>query len=255
MIFRHKRIALIGAVSMLSVSVQIATGHQHSQPVTPKNSPISSPLNDKKMTEQNSGSKISKNELDQSKSSFKAVFDLIFGSFYREVKPAISRSEVCAIAPGLMEKENRIFSSRPLFMWRGEVDSVTVHDDDSNELIWQSSVSPGVDSLRYGAITTLTPGRTYIWSLGRNNRPLVRQTFQLVSTEEQGRLAQNTALLAVSRTVLDSLADADYIVDASRFSSLGLWSDMLTSLELLNLPGVDSRLTALGNYRCMIGSN
>lgn len=158
---------------------------------------------------------------------FKALFDVVVNQFKRVPKHAITRASdpVCAIAPGLLETENKIFSDRPLFVWRGSVDSIEVQEYWTPQIRWSQTIAPGVTTQRYSG-PPLEAGQKYVWILKRGQIPLVTKEFIVMTQEDQGKIAQQKALEAN----LHGFAPSN-LSDAAYFAKHSLWSDALASLS------------------------
>ena len=149
----------------------------------------------------------------------------------------------CAIAPGRLEKPNKIVSDSPLFVWLGDVDTVKLFDD-YGQLIWQTAVSSSTTFVAYDG-PRLESGAFYDWTVEYQQQEMDRINFQVMSSTEQdlhfrGQKSSNAS---------ETLSSAE-LRSAAYFASNQLWSDMLRSLYGAQNPEINEQLIALGDEVC-----
>jgi hypothetical protein len=176
-------------------------------------------------------------------------------------QPRTSRGELCLVAPGLLESEERfeIWSDRPLFLWQGEASRLVVRDAETLETMWDypisqndiSEIAPREHRVIYGG-TRLEPQRLYEWRLVdaselnpsvsplQSGSPQEEQffAFRIMSETDQNQVtdaSKGLSELLASRSELIAHQRAEYLVEQ------GLWSDALQTLYSVENPSLPFR--------------
>jgi hypothetical protein len=166
-------------------------------------------------------------------------------------------NSICVIAPGLLERQNIVWSDRPLFLWNAS-SKISLQQlvviDQTGKVLWQKPLAATAQSALYAG-QPLQPGQFYTWQLqwteqnaeataGSINEPTARgtneytanYTFQLMEPEQQRQIA--TELQTLTRPLHSASAEtiatqqADYLVNQPE----PLWSDALRILYLIENP-------------------
>jgi hypothetical protein len=153
---------------------------------------------------------------------------------------------LCAIAPGLLERQNIIWNDRPLFLWNAS-SKVMLQQlelfDQSGKIVWQKSLAATAQSALYEG-QPLQPGQFYTWRLYWTLQDAERTagdanyTFQLMEPEQQQQIASELRTLArrlqASGEDAETVANqqADYLLTRSQ----PLWSDALKVLYTIENP-------------------
>ncbi len=197
----------------------------------------------------------------------KSLWESILQLLQRRNEPALSsRSNVCAIAPGLLGETNVIWSDRPLFIWHGgsvqrlEIRPFNLNSSyDSQEVLWSQTVTPRHQSAMYTG-EALQPGQTYDWEIAvvdsssrhdSKPRPL-RFTFQVMEAPRRDRIATELKALETQFKTLGATAEEVALARANYFAERDLWSDALQEVFLVQNPSADSTRTAqkISTYLC-----
>ena len=200
---------------------------------------------------------------------FKTAFRVFLKRVESDLGSLGSRTgNLCVLAPGPLGETDTIWSDRPLFLWRGEVDQIILRHHETDEVLWQQAVLPAarqlsniseVRQLSYDGIA-LQPGQVYAWEL-LNAAKLQRQfTFAVMPQPERLQLiAQLPTLSLLNQAsgtevgrgtdrsqMLDAMEQADY------FGQQGLWSDALQVLYRTQNPPLEMMQTseAIEAYLC-----
>jgi hypothetical protein len=168
----------------------------------------------------------------------------------RENEPArSSRGDICEIT-GLLEKENIIWSDRPLFIWLGTAPHFKVrlyspfNPDRDQEVIWSQTVTQksagaasGHQSVAYTG-EALQPGLIYDWELEMidSSTRTRRISFQIMNSEERERIAAHLAALEAELTARGATEEEIAIERAHYFAEQDLWSDALRELYSVENP-------------------
>lgn len=161
-------------------------------------------------------------------STFEAMFNSIFEMFKQNQEPPlVSRGNLCVLSPGVLGKTNMIWSSQPLFLWRGEVSNLLVRDYDTDEIIWQRSDLTGKEQVAFEG-KPLQSGQAYIWEAS-NAETTVRYEFEVMPSAERQLVAAELANVEKSQNSKLSQDHTD-LTTAQYFGKKGLWSDVFQIL-------------------------
>jgi hypothetical protein len=172
----------------------------------------------------------------------------------------------CAVAPGLLERQNIIWSDRPLFLWNASAE-VTLQQidltDSSGKMIWQKALAATDQSALYEG-QLLQPGQFYTWRLfwtppNTERTVSASYTFQLMEPQPQQQIASElqtlTQQLQAAGEDAETIANqqADYLLTRSQ----PLWSDAFQVLYTIKNPSqqttqrlqtwIDTACSAEGN--------
>lgn len=153
---------------------------------------------------------------------------------------------LCAVSPGLLERQNIVWNDRPLFLWHAspkvmlqQLDVI----DQSGKIVWQKSLAATAQSVLYAG-QPLQPGQFYTWRLywtlqdAERTAGNVNYTFQLMDLGQQQQIASElqtlTQRLHASGEDAETVANqqADYLASRSQ----PLWSDALKVLYTIENP-------------------
>jgi hypothetical protein len=201
-------------------SEKIALNHQN-----PQNSVSNTPSNQNRETE-----RAKKNP-----SKISAILKSLFQQIVKEERPLGSRGNLCAITPGLLGKNDKIWSDRPLFLWRGSAKKIVLRNYDTGELLWQQNIAAEQQSLAYDG-QVLEPGKIYEWEIWSESKVDSRITFSVMGKQERERFDREIQNLAAQKQA-DKESAVDLAVELARyFSHKGLWSDAIAKLYALDNP-------------------
>lgn len=171
------------------------------------------------------------------KSLLEAALQSVLERFKEQPKNQITRGEVCPIAPGILEKDTKVLSDRPVFVWEGAIDTISLIDFNTDELLWRTAVPKNASSIQYSG-KPLKPGNTYIWRMSRRNQIQGRYLFEVLSTAERSHLPLDVNLIRFTPEVVHSQDQnsLDQVIRAlSQLSDQALWSDVLTLIHQTKL--------------------
>lgn len=184
-------------------------------------------------------------------SKISAILKSLFQLIVKEERPLGSRGNLCAITPGLLGKTDKIWSDRPLFLWRGSAKKIVLRNYDTGELLWQQEVNGDRQSLFYSGVA-LQPGQVYEWGILGESTSEARFTFSLIADGERERLDREIQNLQARKQT-----DKEYVLTAAielaqYFGQKGLWSDALAKLYSVDNPPSQLVRTReeISNYLC-----
>jgi hypothetical protein len=177
----------------------------------------------------------------QSPSTLEAILSL----FKRKQARLVSRSSICAIAPGLLGEQNIIWSDSPRFLWQGPIQRVEVRPYSleapyqRQEILFQQSVAATDQQVMYSG-KVLQPGQKYDWQiyLTANSapNPRMRIMFQVMNQEGRDRIAAELNNLE-SRLKAEGITSDQIVLERTRyFAERDLWSDALQELYSVSSP-------------------
>jgi hypothetical protein len=118
----------------------------------------------------------------------------------RPARPVTRSGGVCLMSPGLVG-ELRIWSDRPLFLWKGTGNQLSVRDHATQTVLWTQPIS-ATDQWVVYAGPPLQPGNRYQWQLldatpseSDRNQWI---TFEVMSIAQRDQIASRPAVLGVS---------------------------------------------------------
>lgn len=145
----------------------------------------------------------------------------------RDDPPGGSRGDVCPIAPAVPVEVRVIWSTRPLFLWRGSMGRLEVRLQGSQQALWSEQVTEGQSSVLYNG-DALQPGLSYDWvSFDERDRPQFRVTFQVMAGEERDRISGDLNRLQAQLQQEGATAEKIAYAKANYLAENQLWSDVL----------------------------
>lgn len=161
----------------------------------------------------------------------------------RRTKPLGARSNICAIAPGLIETYT-VWNNNPLFLWHTGVKNrdaqLIVRERDSENTLWVQKVNIADKKVFYQG-QPLQPGKIYQWKLETN--PSIPWTnFKIMSPNQRTQIQadlqglEQKSLAANSEEIAIKKAEYffDYAIDAQ--NKQHLWADGLQALYEVEKP-------------------
>lgn len=165
-----------------------------------------------------------------------------FLSFWqrRPPLPLGTRSGVCPMTPGLLDKDLTIVSDRPLFSWQGKAAKLNVRDYKTKEIIWSTDLDAQTQQVVYGDATPLEPGKIYQWQvLGQDTSSTDRAHWSTVAVmAAPDRDAVTAKLKDIEQKGRQNQQSPEEIVDqqAMYLIDQNLWSDALQVLYAVKNP-------------------
>lgn len=172
-------------------------------------------------------------------SILESIWKLLEAKIEGEETPLTSRSRICEITPGLLGQTNLVYSDRPFFLWKGEIDNLEVNlyspfnFDVEQEIIWSKAID---DSSRNTLYTgeALQPGKIYDWEIVTDSQVKRRRiSFQIINGRERDRISGELARLETNLTTSGATKEEIILAKAQYFAEQDLWSDSLQQLHSL----------------------
>ena len=157
----------------------------------------------------------------------------------RDDPPGGSRGDICPIAPAIPVEIRVIWSTRPLFLWRGSMGRLEVRPQGSQQVLWSQTVTEEQSSLLYNG-EALQPGSSYDWvSFDERDRPQFRVTFQVMGGEERDRISADLTRLQTQLQQEGATAEKIAYTKANYLAENQLWSDVLQEAYGVKNPSED----------------
>ena len=183
--------------------------------------------------------------------SFQETWAQFWGGFGRRTPPGPPTNgggrgpdEPCPIAPFALPDTAIVWSDQPTFVWQGNVEKIAVRLANSENEIWNASVT-GLSHIKYTG-EALQPNTKYQWLIFTPDYGDVPQriiSFQVMAPQEHTQIAQ--VLPDVQKEEAIALERAYY------FAEQELWSDFWQELFTVEQPSdqlnefIDQTLTAI----------
>lgn len=148
----------------------------------------------------------------------------------------------CMIAPGKLKDTNSIkaslevWSTKPVFLWKGKMKGIEVRDIRSNKLMWSQSLEPMTQSIIYQG-ETLQPGNAYIWREALPNEQLPsRQSFRIMKAEKRDRISAELNQLENNLKAKGANSEQIILKRIEYFAQKELWSDVVREIYSVQHP-------------------
>ena len=183
-------------------------------------------------------------------SSLSAALQVLRQQFEREETPLGSRGPQCPYSPGLVGKDDTIYSDLPVFMWRASGQTVSLYDYHSESLLWQRTVEDGTVAVAYDG-DPLQPGALYRWELTHPDSSAFMATFAVMEEAERDQLSAELERQQLNWQAA-GLSEAELAVErATFFGDRHLWSDALQELYVArDTAEMDAMVKEMSIYLC-----
>ena len=195
----------------------------------------------------------------------KTIWQAIFSLFQGRKEPSMGSRNgyICLVSPGLLEKENVIWSDRPLFLWWGTLSSLEIrlyspfNPAVDSEILWtqQLTANSSVANAQSVPYTgeSLQPGETYDWELvNPSSSYRLRRSFQVMDLAPRQRIAADLEALTVRLKATGAGDEEIALEHANYFAQRGFWSDALQVIYEVKNPSPELVVNArdLLKYLC-----
>ncbi|MCA1994525.1 MAG: hypothetical protein LDL41_21145 [Coleofasciculus sp. S288] len=145
-------------------------------------------------------------------------------------------SGLCAIAPRSIMTNTKVWSDRPLFVWRGNLGKIEVHPHKSDEVLWSQTVTSTDNSVTYAG-EALQPGQTYDWVIfSPQNSRIFLIPFQVMEAPERDRIRVRLTILEQELKEKGATPEEIANARANYFAQQQLWSDVLKEVYSIENP-------------------
>ncbi|BBD70202.1 hypothetical protein NIES4072_65680 [Nostoc commune NIES-4072] len=128
---------------------------------------------------------------------------------------------ICMVSPDAPAKPRIVWSDRPLFIWKGRVQTIAVRPINSEQDLWNQPVTQTQNITYQGQ--PLQPGQTYQWMV--NSSRFV--PFQIMETQQRDRITAELKTLENQLQAQGADIEAIAFAKAKYFADSNLWSDAL----------------------------
>lgn len=150
----------------------------------------------------------------------------------------------CLVSPQGDAANEAIFSTRPVFVWRGAMISrIELTDVTVGQLVWSGEPELPVHQITYHS-TPLVPGHEYRWTLySLTGEELGAAPFRIMTTEQRAPIETALSNLTTSLNQQGKTPAEVNVAVVDYFNAEGLWSDAVTAAVNAYPPS-----PALGRY-------
>lgn len=150
---------------------------------------------------------------------------------------------ICMVSPDAPSKPRIVWSDRPLFLWKGRVQTIAVRPRDREQDLWNQSVTETQNITYKGE--PLQPGQTYEWVV--NSSTFV--PFQIMETQQRNRITAELKTLENQLQAQGAGTEAIALAKAKYFADSNLWSDALQQAYSVPNPsdGLKEMIKNIGN--------
>lgn len=159
---------------------------------------------------------------------------------------------LCLITPN-----GKIYSTNPLFLWRGNFKKIAVSKVQSHENFWNQEITSSGTLAIYKGKEVLQPGQSYDWKGFLGENPTIFARFQVMDAQERQKITDE--LKALEKRLQTQGADQKTIAleKADFFAEKKLWSDVLQ--QVYSVPNPSEELSQqtkdLSEKLCQIEEN
>lgn len=157
----------------------------------------------------------------------------------RQQEPALSsRSNICEISPGLLGEVNVIYSDRPLFLWEGKANNLTINLytpfslEEEQKILWSKKIDSDNSEMQHLFYTgkPLEAGKIYDWETIVDNSSSRKMPFQIMEKAKREEISLELARLE-TELINAGKNEVDIILaKANYFAERDLWSDFIQVL-------------------------
>lgn len=143
---------------------------------------------------------------------------------------------ICMVSPDAPQKPRIVWSQRPLFLWKGKVEKITVIPQESNQE-WSQPVTQ-TQKITYTG-EPLQPGKTYEWRVFVDNNLFRTVPFQIMEAKNRDRITVELNNLEQRLKLKGANKEAIALAKANYFADYNLWSDVLQQAYSVEKPSVE----------------
>lgn len=193
------------------------------------------------------------------------VWESIFGDFFNQPKDekptagipggATGRGGICALTPRTIGTNTVVWSTRPLFAWRGvpPIQQIKVRVQGNQEALWDKKFSGRAFRVMYDGKQPLEPSQTYNWVILDDQNKEYSFTFKVLNTQERDRITVD--LKKLEEELKNNKASDEEIAlrRAEYFAQKQLWSDVLQEVYSVKnpSPALNQKIQALVGNICV----
>jgi len=149
-------------------------------------------------------------------------------------------NEFCMISPDEPSVPRVVWSDRPLFVWKGNINKIDVIQDSTSKTLWSQTVDETAYQIYTGK--PLHPGQIYqLWVFVGDspNHPVTFIQFQIMESQRRDRITAELQVLENQLKAKHSSPEAIALAKAKYFAKLNLWSDVLQQVYSVQKPSAE----------------
>ncbi|NES63844.1 MAG: hypothetical protein F6K24_00320 [Okeania sp. SIO2D1] len=161
------------------------------------------------------------------------------------MKDGTSRGDdLCLVSPGLIEVEGKIWNTRPIFIWQGQLSRIEIRPSNSYQVLWTFDIQDDEEIVDYTG-EELEPGNTYYWRIFDSTSSadslvgIQRRTFEIIDLEKHEAITQDLAKLDQDLNKQGATEEAIALARVKFFAERNLWSDALSEVFKVKKPSME----------------
>ncbi|BAY66446.1 hypothetical protein NIES22_65850 [Calothrix brevissima NIES-22] len=168
------------------------------------------------------------------RTSLTGILALLLGG--RKKERPISRGDLCLVSPN-----GEIYSTNPMFLWRGKLKKIAVAKLPSRQNFWDLE-NIGQNNLAiYSGEEALQAGKKYQWRAFLGENPSLLANFQLMDAQERQQITAELKILEQRLQTQGADEKTIALEKADFFAKKELWSDVLQ--QVYSVPNLDKELS------------
>lgn len=149
---------------------------------------------------------------------------------------------LCLVSPGQIEVEGKIWNTRPIFIWQGQLYRIEIRSSNSQQVLWTFDIQDDEEIVDYTG-EELEPGNTYYWRIFDSTNSITgmqQRTFEIMDVEEHEAITQDLAKLDQDLNKQGATKEEDIaFARFNFFAERNLWSDALSEVFKVQKPSIE----------------
>lgn len=156
-------------------------------------------------------------------------------------RPQGQQNVPCLIAPN--DDQNVIYSTRPLFLWKGNLNKIAVGNLGSPNYFWSEEIRGQKSFVTYAAKDELQPGLPYEWEVFIDEKSVELIPFQVMDAQQRQVVSDELKTLETRLQAKSANKEAVALERAKYFAQKELWADVLQ--EAYSVPNPSAELSQI----------
>ncbi|MBW4510741.1 MAG: hypothetical protein KME64_30120 [Scytonematopsis contorta HA4267-MV1] len=156
------------------------------------------------------------------------------------------KGAVCFISPQHNNPESSkpqpkpIYSSRPLFLWNGNISKIALSNPGSDNYFWENKKTQQKNFVTYEGQDELKPGNSYEWIGFRGKTPIILSQFKIMDAQQRQLITNELKALETRLRAEGANKETIALNRADYFIGKELWSDVFQ--EIYSIPNPSPEL-------------
>ncbi|NEQ35443.1 MAG: hypothetical protein F6K40_03650 [Okeania sp. SIO3I5] len=150
---------------------------------------------------------------------------------------------LCLVSPGSTEFKEKIWNTRPTFIWQGELERISIPPANSEEILWAKKVQDNQQIIIDNG-ESLKPGNTYYWRVFDSidyeySFPTLRVTFTVMDVPEREVITRELEKLDTGLKQAKATPEAIALAKVKFLAERNLFSDALSEAFTVKNPSTE----------------